>query len=217
MKRWAGYLVLGVLLVGVGVPVDALAQAKPAKTKASATNAESEEQGASEGGRTSAFKQPGGLLDRGEPHERKQMLSFYGILPWGYGFGAGAAVRYGIPIVKEGFIRPLNDSIEIEFGGDFWYANYGLLSGFDYGYLGLLIPVEGQWSFHITPKFTAFAKLGLGWRFNFWTDSSVPSSLGYGGFWWNTAWGVNYKLGESLWVRGEVGITGLKAGVGLTF
>lgn len=195
MKRWVEGLVLGALL-GMSVPVDAHAQEK-----------------------TSAFRQPGGLFDTSE-HERPQMLSVYGILPWGYGFGFGAAARYGIPIVKQGFIPKLNDSVELEFGGDLWFAsyNYGFLgSSYDYGYTGLLIPVEGQWSFHLTPRVTTYAKVGLGWNFYFWNTDDRVGDLSGSGFWWNTAWGATYRVGESMFLRGEVGVTGLKAGLALTF
>ena len=98
MKKWVEALVLGAVLC-MSVPVDAHAE------------------GRSSGRRTSAFRQPGGLLDTGS-HERSPMLSVYGILPWWYGFGFGAAGRFGIPIVEDGFISKLNDSVELEFGGD---------------------------------------------------------------------------------------------------
>lgn len=196
MKGLSGALVLGVLLA-VSAPTAAWAET-------------------GSGGRGSAFRQSGGLLDRGT-HEREQMLSFFGTLPWSYGFGFGLGARYGIPVVKDGFIPTLNDSFSIEFGGDLWYANYGVLSS-SYGYTGLAIPVEGQWSFHLTPKFTAYAKLGLGWAFHFWGDDITNgSSFSDGGFYWNGAWGVLYQVGDAFYLRGEVGYAGVKGGVALTF
>lgn len=169
-------------------------------------------------GTSSSFDAPGGLYDTGT-HERPQLLSFFGILPWGYGFGFGAAARYGIPILHDGFIPSLNDSFGVEFGADFWFASYSygyLGSNYSYGYKGLLLPVEAMWSLHFTPQLSAYAKLGLGWNFYFWNDS-VNNGLSGSGFWWNGAWGVNYQLREKLWLRGELGITGLKGGVGLSF
>lgn len=165
-----------------------------------------------------SFNEAGGLYDTGT-HERPQMLSLFGILPWGYGFGFGAAARYGIPILHDGFIPSLNDSFGVEFGADFWFASYSygyLGANYSYGYKGLLLPVEAMWSLHFTPQLSAYAKLGLGWNFYFWNDS-VNNGLSGSGFWWNGAWGVNYQLKEKLWLRGELGITGLKGGVGMSF
>ncbi|MBN1205137.1 MAG: outer membrane beta-barrel protein [Myxococcaceae bacterium] len=157
----------------------------------------------------------GGLYDTG-PQERSPMLSFFGIVPWWYGFGIGAGARYEMPIVPEGFIPTLNDSFELELGGDVWYADWGYL-GTGYSYTGLAIPVEGRWTFHFTPKLAAYGKLGLGWHFIFWGDSVTGSSFSGGGLYWNSATGVLYKLGDSFWLRGELGYTGLKLGAGFKF
>ncbi|HCF58054.1 MAG TPA: hypothetical protein DFS52_08685, partial [Myxococcales bacterium] len=67
-----------------------------------------------------AFPEHGGLLDRSS-QERSPMLSVWGFVPYYYGMGVGAGVRYAIPIASQGFIRALNDSVELEFGGDFSY------------------------------------------------------------------------------------------------
>ncbi|MBZ4414956.1 porin family protein [Myxococcus sp. RHSTA-1-4] len=171
-----------------------------------------EDSGSSRG--TSALRQPGGLFDTSST-ERGPTLSFFGILPWWYGFGAGAGARYTLPIVKDGFISNLNDSVELEFGGDFWFANYGAL-GADYGYTGLAIPAEGRWTFHITPKFSAYGKVALGYAFHFWSDD-VGDDFDTGHVYWDATSGVLYQLSDSMWLRGEVGYAGLKAGIGLKF
>ncbi|PTL82414.1 hypothetical protein DAT35_16490 [Vitiosangium sp. GDMCC 1.1324] len=168
-------------------------------------------------GDSNSMSSPGGLKDAGT-HERSPMLSFFGLLPWGYGTGIGVAGRYTLPILKDGFIPPLNDSVELEFGGDVWFGgqNFGL--GRDYSYVGLAIPVEGRWTFHFTPKFSAYGKASVGWYFNFWSNNVDDiAGASYGGFYANVGAGVLYDINGTIALRGEVGATGLKAGVGFSF
>jgi hypothetical protein len=167
-----------------------------------------------EGGGKSAVRQPGGLLDRSS-QERSPMLSFFGILPWWYGFGAGVGARYTLPIVPNGFINEVNDSVELEFGGDVWFANYGF-GNLDVGYTGLAIPAEGRWTFHITPKFSAYAKVGVGLVTRFWNDD-VNDNFAKTGLYFDSTLGALYELNDSLSLRAEAGYAGLKAGVGIKF
>lgn len=199
MRRLMGVLSL-VVGLGVFTPGEALAA--------------DEEEPTSDG--PFARGKPGGLFDT-SPQERSAKLSLFGILPWRYGFGIGAGARYELPIVPEGFIPKLNDSFELEFGGDIWYGSWGYLGG-GYSYIGIGLPVEGRWTFHFSSKFAAYAKVGLGWYFHFWNeDIGGSSAFSTGGLYWNTATGVLYQLSDSLWLRGEVGYTGLKLGVSLKF
>jgi len=77
-------------------------------------------------------------------------------------FGAGA--RFSIPIVHNGFISSINNSVAISFGLD--YLRYGcnvrfVNSDFDCGSSYLLFPVAMQWNFWLTPKFSVFGEPGL--------------------------------------------------------
>jgi len=193
MKRWMGCLV-AVLCLMVLVPGRALAQ---------------------EGGGTSASTTTG-INDMG-PHTRNSMLSIFGLLPWGFGNGIGGAVRYTLPVIHDGFVDSLNDSVELEFGGDIWFGGYDF-GTIRYGYTGLAIPLEGRWSFHLNPKLSLYGKLSLGWYFNFYTSNiEGVQGLNSGGLYWNTGAGGLYALSDSLWLRGEIGATGLKLGVGFNF
>jgi hypothetical protein len=155
------------------------------------------------------------LFDTG-PHERSSMLSVFGIVPWWYGFGIGAGARYGLPIAPEGIVSTINDSVELEFGGDIWYGSWGYL-GVSAHYTGIDIPAEGRWTFYLTPELAAYAKVGLGFSLRFWGSNAVGSGFSGGGLSWNTATGILYQARDSLWLRGEVGYTGLKLGVGWAF
>lgn len=197
MKRWMGCLV-AVLCLMVLVPGRALAQ------------------DTDEGEATPATGTGMGLNDTG-PHTRSSMLSIFGMLPWGFGNGIGGAVRYTLPLMHDGFVDTLNDSVELEFGGDIWFGSYSF-GTLGYGYTGLAIPVEGRWSFHLNPKFSLYAKVSVGYYFNFFTSNiEGVQGLNTGGVFVNGGAGGLYALSDSLWLRGELGATGAKLGIGFNF
>jgi hypothetical protein len=78
-------------------------------------------------------------------------------------FGLGA--RFSIPIVQNGFIPSINNSVAISFGLD--YLRYGCNvryfndREYDCGASFLLFPVAMQWNFWFTPKFSVFGEPGL--------------------------------------------------------
>ncbi|MCY1083306.1 hypothetical protein [Archangium lansingense] len=156
----------------------------------------------------SAVRRTGALLDR-SPQTRDHMISVFAFPSWYYGLGMGAAARYTLPIVHDGFIPSLNDSVELEFGGDIWFGGSG---GFTYTALG--IPAEGRWTFHITDRFDAYAKIGLGWVLAFTNTSGVNS---VGGLYVTGGPGVAYRVADAVALRAEIGNFGLRAGVGFAF
>ena len=166
-----------------------------------ASRAYAQEEGGQSSGE-SVVRKPGGLMDASE-HDRPSMLSFFLELPYYGGFGLGAGARYTLPLLKNGFISNLNDSVELEFGADGWFSFYG--------FWALGVPVEGRWTFHITPEFSAYGKVGVGLgvaavtAFNgapyFYVYPSVNA-------------GVLYKLG-GIYFRGEIGVPGLKVGIAI--
>ena len=163
------------------------------------------EEGASEG---SGMHRPGFLLDRAE-HSRDMMLDLHVTLPYGHfffgGFGIGVGGVFYIPLVKDGFIPPLNDEFGIDFGAD-----VVLYPGYVSGIFSLTIPVTVVWTFHITDTFSAYAKAGIALRI--WPGSLYaiyPDPVG--------AAGINYMLSKSFGLRAEVGYPGIKVGILLTF
>jgi hypothetical protein len=183
-------------------------------TFTAATSARADDEPSSGG--DSSLRRSGWLLDA-SAQSRPQMLSFFLFVPWYYGYGIGGAVRYAIPILNDGFIPKLNDSVEIEFGGDIWTASYG---GFGFnggGYTALGIPIEGRWTFHITDKFSAYGKVGIGWVIVVGSRSDGVVA-GYGGGIYTTAGpGVLYKLSDAISLRAEFGYSGLRGGIGIAF
>jgi len=83
------------------------------------------------------------------------------------GFGAG--FRAGIPIVQNGFVPSINNSVAISFGVD-WLRYSGCYYGRgvfgNNGDLGcgasyFLFPVTMQWNFWLTPRWSVFGEPGL--------------------------------------------------------
>lgn len=101
-------------------------------------------------------------------------LEPHGLLGWGgrwAGAGWGAGVRATIPIVDNGFIPKLNNSVGISFGldwvnysGCYYNGYYGGRNYYRYGCGGanyFLFPVAMQWNFWLTTKWSVFAEPGL--------------------------------------------------------
>jgi hypothetical protein len=157
------------------------------------------------------FRRSGSLLDR-SPQHRSQMLSVFLGLPYGYfyygGVPFGLGARYLIPIVHDGFLSAVNDSFNIEFGVDF----SGVMGRTFYPVLS--IPVELMWQFHFTPKFSAYAKVGIALEFNLVSYCSVGycrtvvTAGGIGGV------GLMYKFTDKISFRAELGYPWVKVGLG---
>jgi hypothetical protein len=159
------------------------------------------QEGEGEGMHRSGF-----LLDRAE-HSRPMLLTVQAVLPYGYfgyGFPVGVGGLFYIPLVKDGFISPVNDEFGIDFGAD-------VIFHLGYAYpLDIIIPVSVLWKFHITDKFAAYAKVGAALRI--W-----PGSLH--AVWpdFVTAVGLDWMFSKSIGLRAEVGYPGIKVGLNFAF
>ncbi|MDP1821741.1 MAG: hypothetical protein Q8L48_00795 [Archangium sp.] len=153
----------------------------------------------------SGMRRSGFLLDASS-HERPMLLGIHAILPYGHyygGFGIGAGASFYIPLVKDGFIPPVNDEFGIDFGADatifFYYAPFSLT-----------IPVCALWTFHITDKFAAYAKVGIALKIHpGWISPVFPD--------WVSVVGINYMFSSSFGLRAEAGYPGFKAGILFAF
>jgi hypothetical protein len=156
---------------------------------------------------------PGGLKDS-SPQDRPQMLSFLTGLHYGHfafwGFPLTIGARYYIPLVHDGFIRPVNDEFGIEFGADFDITFLSSIYA-DSVLFGFGIPVDVMWDFHFTPRFDLYVKLGVVMGAAF-----ADTAYDYGGFWWahREIVGLRLKIGESMCFRAEAGWPTLLVGFG---
>lgn len=82
----------------------------------------------------------------------------------GGGTGYGLGMRATIPIVQNGFVSSINNSVGIGFGLD-WGHWGNLCKGFgDCSFTEYNVPVVMQWNFYVTKSFTAFGEPGLAIR-----------------------------------------------------
>ncbi len=148
-----------------------------------------------------SMRAPDSLLD-GAAHDRRSQISAYGVFNYGYGFGLAA--RYALPIFKDGFIPELNESIEVEAGGDFIFPFFGQPVSL------VVIAAEPRWTFHITPQFDAYFKLGIAAIIPLGISVISPVAV-------LAAVGGSYKIGNNLWLRLEASNFVVSVGAGLDF
>lgn len=111
------------------------------------------------------------------------------------GSGMGLGARFSIPIVDNGFVQTINNSVAISFGAD-WLHYSEHSSGFDY----FVVPVAMQWNFWVTESWSFFGEPGL--AFEVFEDrrgwKMYPT--GFGGARWSMADGVNmvFRVGYPM-------------------
>lgn len=164
----------------------------------------------------SSFDQPNGLFDR-TSHDRKPEIAVFVSMPYFYGFGVGVGARYSMPLLKDGFIDSLNDSVELELGADYAFTWSGLFGSFNEHQFDLA--AEGRWTFHMTPQFDLYGKLGIGP--GFWVASASVAGLNASSagflFYFDVAAGARYRLSDTFLLRAELGSYGLRLGLAWEF
>ena len=101
--------------------------------------------------------------DINRPHtgSRPFQLDIHGGFTW-WGFGAATGIRFGIPIVNNGFIDSLNNAVYLNFGADFYWLERrcrGGGGGCDYG-AGFGFPITLHWEFYLNDDWSLFAEIG---------------------------------------------------------
>lgn len=154
-----------------------------------------------------------------EPHLDVEGLDADGDL-----FGLGAGIRFSIPIVRNGFLPKINDSVAITFGGDFVrFPNGATVCGANAcanspGYTILYAPVAMQWNFFLTDQWSVFGEPGLAVRHSFADNAGAdPGSIdGPTRVRAVFAFGGRYRLSQGMTLTIRVGVPVL-ASVGLSF
>lgn len=102
-------------------------------------------------------------IDRAYRGKRPKILDAHLGLSGYWGGGAALGFRFTLPVMDNGFVPSINNSVNIVLGLDFlylrWYRYY------NYGRIGFHIPILLNWAFHISPEFQAFAELGPAFTF----------------------------------------------------
>jgi hypothetical protein len=91
--------------------------------------------------------------------------------------GYGVGVRFGIPIVRNGFVPQINNSVAINFGLDLVHYDACYFDNVGCGANYLLFPVALQWNFFFTHKWSAFGEGGL-FLYKGWVSDDLCHGLG---------------------------------------
>ena len=101
-----------------------------------------------------------------EPH----LVLSYDNPGWWHDDGFGIGVRAGIPIVRDGPIKTINNSMAIGFGLD--WVHWGDCGPYrDCNFDALYVPVVLQWNFWLTGVISVFGEPGLTFRHTSWNDT----------------------------------------------
>jgi hypothetical protein len=112
-----------------------------------------------------------------------------------YGNGVAFGARLGVPLVHNGFVPSINNSVYLSVGGDLYNSDYGDNSrGFALG-----IPVAVQWNFYFTDEWSAFVESGV----NLYFDGSDRDPYYYN--WGIGAIGGRYKFSDTVAVQLRLG------------
>lgn len=96
------------------------------------------------------------------------------LVPWntpGNDIGLGLGFRATVPIVNNGFISTINNSVGIGFGLDWMHYGCGNrnYNGYDCGSFNhWMIPVVMQWNFFLTKSWSVFGEPGLAFHYLSW-------------------------------------------------
>lgn len=100
-----------------------------------------------------------------------------------YGGGGLFGVRLGIPLLKNGFIPDLNNTLHIVLGADMFLSRwYG--ERYDYGRFGLHIPILVNWELYFAKEWSGFVEIGPALTF-------FPAYRDYDAYWgWRRTYGI---------------------------
>ncbi len=139
--------------------------------------------------------------------ERPNTLDLHlGVVPYGYGGALGA--RFGIPIVDNGFVDTINNSVYVTLGADIYTYSDPDVPGLAVG-----IPITLQWSFYFTDEWSAFGEGGLNLYAGpaFWAGDARLVN----GSWLITAVGGRYHLSSTMALQLRAGWPYTSVGVEL--
>lgn len=106
-----------------------------------------------------------------------------------YGSGLALGGRFGVPLLHNGFVDSINNSVYLNFGADLYNRYDRRLDGRGFG---IGIPVALQWNFYFVDEFSAFGELGV----NFYAGPAFFQGDDFlvDGTWLTTAVGMRYHF-----------------------
>jgi hypothetical protein len=104
------------------------------------------------------------------------------LLGWGGGWGGGGlgvGGRFSIPVVQNGFVPSINDSVAIGFGLDvLFYNNCYYSNANGCSATGFVFPVVMQWNFFVAQRWSVFGEPGLAIYHNSWNCNGACPGCG---------------------------------------
>lgn len=119
----------------------------------------------------------------------------------GYTDGFGFGLRLGIPLMANGPITSINDSLALSVGADLVYWNGSYNQNTFWGTSELLIPVMLQWNFYLTRVFSIFPEAGVALGIGGCSDCGFYAAPGF-------------ALGARIHLDGRAGYPALVARIG---
>jgi hypothetical protein len=149
-------------------------------------------------------------------HQRPTDLSLLVHLPFYYGFGIGLQGRFEIPVLHEGFIPSINDSISVEPSFGIAYSDAGF-AGFDINVISFSPAAYGLWSFWFSEKFRAYGGLGIGATIGVVSGDDFGTDEGYTDLYIDPVVGLFFNVAPNFALRAELGNEGAKGGISIQF
>ncbi len=130
--------------------------------------------------------------------------------------GVGLGGRFSIPVVQNGFIPSLNNSIAVSFGVEFLhYAGCYRLSNQACGANYLFFPVAMQWNFFVARQWSVFGEPGFAIFQGFFHEcGNTPGCVDAPSLGWRPtlAVGGRYHLSEHVALTARVGYPAITLG-----
>jgi hypothetical protein len=125
--------------------------------------------------------------------------------------GVGLGARFTIPIVKNGFVTTINNTVGIGFGADWLYfgcnPNCGLST--------LYFPVVMQWNFYVAHSWSVFGEPGFSFDYAFYNNGVCKGSCFGSAFFPGPVFevGGRYHINEHLALTARIGYPDFTFGV----
>lgn len=126
-----------------------------------------------------------------------------------YGTGVALGARFGVPVLDNGFVNTIDNSVYINFGADL-YNTYS--RRLDRRGIGIGVPIAMQWNFNFTEDWSAFGEVGINL---FAGPSTFDGDFLVDANWLITAIGGRYHFDESIAFQLRIGTPYTSVGVSI--
>jgi hypothetical protein len=110
-----------------------------------------------------------------EPHVDFAWFDYAGYAGIGSTAGIGLGARFTIPIVKNGFVPTINNTVGIGFGGDWVYFGCSA-PNVSCGVSTLYFPVVMQWNFYVAQRWSVFGEPGFSFNYAFYNNGACGNN-----------------------------------------